>query len=103
MKSFQYENIVKEYAKADIVEWIQLYSCCSDTLLIPTDKVKVFSQFGLRKKEKINAQKIIRVVGLYVVEEVDEHDNWLMGDINKQGEIVCWGSYGSVKNVIDGL
>jgi hypothetical protein len=59
--------------------------------------------FGLRKKEKITAQKIIRVGGLYIVEEVDEHDNWLMGDMNKQGEIVCWGCYGSIKNVIDGL
>lgn len=63
----------------------------------------MFSQFGLRKKEKINVQKIIRVDGLYIVEEVDKHDNWLMADINKQGEIVCWGSYGSIKNVIDGL
>lgn len=103
MKSFQYEKKVKEYAKADIVEWVRLYSGCSDTMLIPTDKVKVFSQFGLRKKEKINVQKIIRVGGLYIVEEIDEHDDWLMGDINKQGEIVCWGSYGSIKNVIDGL
>lgn len=51
----------------------------------------------------IEAKTIIDFSGLCLVEEVGCEDQWQMGQIDENGSIYCWGSYGNIKEAIKGL
>lgn len=53
--------------------------------------------------EPIEPRTIIEVGGLYLVEAVDEPDNWYMGSRGADGVIVCWGQYGDIEAALRAL
>lgn len=50
--------------------------------------------------EQLAAKQILSVGGLYLVETLDEPDNWYMGSMHEDGYISCRGPYGSLENAI---
>ena len=52
--------------------------------------------------EELTPRTIIRIGGQYLVEAVDEPDNWLMGQLEGDA-IVCWGSYGPLESALRSL
>lgn len=51
----------------------------------------------------IEANIIIDFLGLCLVEEVGYEGEWQMGQMDDNGSIYCWGSYGNIKEAIMGL
>lgn len=57
----------------------------------------------LEGSESIEPRTIIEVDGTYLVEAVDEPDNWYMGSRGPDGAIVCWGRYGDIEAALRAL
>lgn len=57
----------------------------------------------LEGSEPIEPRTIIEVGGLYLVEAVDEPDNWYMGNRRPDGVIECWGRYGDIETALRAL
>jgi hypothetical protein len=53
--------------------------------------------------ESIVARSIIEVGGLYLVESVDDPDNWYMGQRMPDGVLECWGQYGDLESALRSL
>jgi hypothetical protein len=53
--------------------------------------------------EPIQPRTIIEVGGLYLVEAVDEPDDWYMGQRRSDGVIACWGKYGDIETALRAL
>jgi hypothetical protein len=52
--------------------------------------------------QEVRPRTIIRIGGQYLVETLDEPDNWLMGQLEGDA-IVCWGSYGPLESALQSL
>ena len=57
---------------------------------------------GGHAPQEIRPRTIIRVGGQYLVERVDEPDNWFMGEL-RGDTILCWGRYGSLESALRSL
>lgn len=57
----------------------------------------------LEGSEPIQPRTIIEVGGFYLVEAVNEPDDWYMGERGSHGVIVCWGKYGDIETALRGL
>jgi hypothetical protein len=68
--------------------------------LEPTEPVRLALIDG---SEPLNPRTIIEVGGLFLVETVDEPDDWYMGQRAKDGIIECWGRYGDLETALRGL
>ncbi len=67
-------------------------------------KTDVFYITNTKTYYKIeDVKSILSIGGLYLVEEFDSEDDWMMGQKHKDGKIYCWGNYGQLKDAIDGL
>jgi hypothetical protein len=53
--------------------------------------------------EPIVARTIIEVGGLFLVESVDDPDNWYMGQRSPDGVLECWGQYGVLASALRSL
>ena len=53
--------------------------------------------------QPIRPRTIIAVGGLYLVEAVDEPDDWYMGQRRSDGVIECWGKYGDIETALRAL
>jgi hypothetical protein len=61
------------------------------------------SWHGRHAPEPIQPRTIIEVGGFYLVEAVDEPDDWYMGERGSDGVIVCWSKYGDIETALRGL
>lgn len=59
--------------------------------------------FEREGSEPIQPRTIIEVGGFYLVEAVNEPDDWYMGERGSDGVIVCWGKYGDIETALRGL
>jgi hypothetical protein len=57
----------------------------------------------LDRSEPLDPRTIIEVGGMFLVETVDEPDEWYMGQRAKDGVIECWGRYGDLESALHGL
>ncbi|MCX7746210.1 MAG: hypothetical protein N2645_04870 [Clostridia bacterium] len=101
-------NIMGEPDSPLTIEWVRDFSFCSDAKFLNPRLVKVFYDSSDSSKQEsfmqtIEARTIIDFSGLCLIEEIDNEDNWLMGQIEEDGNIYCWGYYGSLKQAIRGL
>lgn len=90
------------------IEWIRDFSFCQDAKFLAPGEVNVFcnchnSNGNGEDAIPIEAKTIIDFSGLCLVEEVGCEGQWQMGQIDENGSIYCWGSYGSIKEAINGL
>lgn len=90
------------------IEWIRDFSFCHDAKFLVPGEVNVFcnchNSIGNGQKViPIEAKTIIDFSGLCLVEEVGCEDQWQMGQIDENGSIYCWGSYGNIREEIKGL
>jgi len=53
--------------------------------------------------QPIQPRTIIEVGGMYLVEAVDEPDDWYMGQRRSDGVIECWGKYGDIETALRAL
>ena len=53
--------------------------------------------------DSIEPRTIIDVGGTFLVEAVDEPDDWYMGSRDSTGKIVCWGRYGKLETALRSL
>lgn len=56
-----------------------------------------------RDYERVRARVILHVGGLYLVLPEDEEDDWLMGQADDDGTIVCWAYYGPLEEALQAL
>jgi len=74
----------------------------SDDVEYVADPLPVVILVGPDEHVPIRPRTIIRIGGQYLVEPADEPDNWCMGELN-DGEIVCWGHYGTLERALGSL
>lgn len=84
------------------IEWVRDFSFCKDSKFLLPSEVNVFCA-NRENAVPIEAKTIIDFSGLYLVEEVGYEGEWQMGQMDNNGSIYCWGSYGSIKEAIIGL
>ena len=53
--------------------------------------------------ESVSPSVIVHVGGLYLVLPNDEEDDWLMGQADDDGTIICWAYYGSLEEALQAL
>jgi hypothetical protein len=53
--------------------------------------------------EPLRVKRVLAVGGLFLIEAEGESDDWYMGQKAKDGTIQCWGSYGTLRDAIQGL
>jgi hypothetical protein len=77
----------------------------SASYLDPSTPVRVHQGVmdGIEVMEAIVPRTIIEVGGLYLVESIDEPDNWWMGSLAADGGINCWATYGDLESALLGL
>jgi hypothetical protein len=63
-------------------------------------EVRVVSTSG---RAPLTARTIIEVAGTFLVETVDEPDDWYLGERAPDGAIVCWGRYGDIEAALRSL
>lgn len=89
------------------IEWIRDFSFCKDATFVDPQGISIFDEYLDTTNEKrvsqIETKTIINFAGLFLVEEVGNENEWLMGQMDSQGSIRCWGTYGSIKEAIIGL
>jgi len=90
------------------IEWIRDFSFCKDAKFLRPYEVNVFgnclnSNANSEDAVPIEAKTIIDFSGLCLVEESGYEGEWQMGQMDDNGNIYCWGSYGSIKKAIIGL
>lgn len=90
------------------IEWIRDFSFCKDAKFLLPNEVNVFcnclnSNANSEDVVPIEAKTIIDFSGLCLVEEIGYEGEWQMGQMDDNGNIYCWGSYGSIKKAIIGL
>lgn len=55
-------------------------------------------------EEPLTVNRAIALTGgLYLIESDNEPDNWLMGDVDNDGVVHCWGKYGPLWDALIGL
>ncbi len=90
------------------LSWIRSISHDQDAMFIPPD-TQVFTAVARDdahpegRGERLTAKHILLVHGFYLVETIEETDNWFMGHRQGDGPIYCWGSYGSLEDAIGSL
>lgn len=87
------------------IEWIRDFSFCKDAKFLIPSEINVFynSNANGENAVPIEAKTIIDFSGLCLVEEIGYEGEWQMGQMDGNGSIYCWGSYGSIKEAIIGL
>lgn len=85
------------------IEWIRDFSFCQDAKFLVPGEVNVFCNVNGQSAVAIEAKTIINFSGVCLVEEVGCEGQWQMGQIDENGSIYCWGSYGTIKEAIIGL
>jgi len=85
------------------IEWIRDFSFCKDAKFLSPDETCVFCECINSDAIPINAKTIIDFSELCLIEELGCKDEWQMGQIDNNGNIYCWGSYGTIKEAITGL
>lgn len=90
------------------IEWIRDFSFCKDANFLLPSEVNVFynhinSNVNDENAVPIEAKTIIDFSGLCLIEEIGCEGEWQMGQIDDNGNIYCWGSYGTIKDAIIGL
>lgn len=100
-------NYIGEPNKNIEIDWIRDYSFSKEVCFVDPNKVKVFyeqnnHQTGQMEYNPIDAKTIIKITDIYLVEENGDEDEWQMG-LLRDGEIICWDSYGDIKNAIKSL
>jgi hypothetical protein len=68
---------------------------------VVTDAVEVVV-VGYDSREDLKPKAIIRIRGHYLVETVDDPDDWYMGALTNS-TIECWGRYGTLETAIRSL
>ena len=53
--------------------------------------------------EEVEASLILKVGGLFLVLPRDEEDDWLMGQADGAGTIICWAYYGPLEEALQAL
>ena len=101
-------NLMSEPDSPLSIDWIKDFSFCKESCFLDPNKINVYSDSSDVEKQKENkipiaVKTIINFNGLYLVEEIGCEDDWLMGERNEEGEIFCWGYYGTLKQAIKGL
>jgi hypothetical protein len=51
----------------------------------------------------LNVARAISFGSTYLVETLEEPDDWYMGEAAADGVVRCWGRYGSLAEAIKGL
>lgn len=101
-------NLVGEPDSPLSIEWIRDFSFYQDAKFLVPGEVNVFCDYfnpngNGEDAIPIEAKTIIDFSGLCLVEEVGCEGQWQMGQIDENGSIYCWGSYGNIKEAIKGL
>lgn len=101
-------NLMGEPKSPLTIEWVKDFSFCKNVRFLNPNDVHVFCDCidneGQEKKlELIKAKTIIDFEGLCLVEEIGNEDDWLMGQIDTEESVICWGRYGTLKEAIKGL
>ena len=73
-------------------------------LLAPDRAVFVDARTGDQTDyESVAPSAIVRVGDLYVVLPADEEDDWLMGQADDDGTIICWTYHGPLEEALRAL
>ena len=101
-------NLMGEPDSLLTIDWVKDFSFCKDARFLNPKDVRVFCQYvdsesGEKKLEQIEVKTIIGFSGLYLVEEIGCEDDWQMGQVDTEGNICCWGYYGTLIEAIKGL
>jgi len=101
-------GLMSEPQKPLTIEWIRDFSFCKDATFIVPQGISIFDEYldtttNEKRVSQIEAKTIINFAGLFLVEEVENENEWLMGQMDSQGSIRCWGYYVSIKEAIIGL
>lgn len=87
------------------IEWIRDFSFCKDAKFLIPSEINVFCNSNANGENAvpIEAKTIIDFSGLCLVEEIGYEGEWQMGQMDDNGSLYCWGSYGNIKEAIKGL
>lgn len=84
------------------LERVQRVSQAAKVELIPPDRT-VFLELRTGDKteyERVNSSVVLSVGGLYLVLPDDQEDDWLMGQADDEGPIICWAYYGPLEEAL---
>ncbi|MFE3458197.1 hypothetical protein ACFXKD_11675 [Nocardiopsis aegyptia] len=74
------------------IERVRAHSGVADAHLLSTDRLVVLDDLDQRDYTTLRPGALIAFGRLCLVWDGDE---WLMGDLDEDGSVICWGSYGS--------
>jgi hypothetical protein len=76
------------------LERVRELSGDSEATLISTDRLVVVEHPVRHDRERLVAETVISFHGLCLVRAEDD-DDWYMGQLEPDGSLTCWASYGA--------
>lgn len=91
--------------KIDLLRDFPLYR---EVSFLNPKEVNVYSEVSNAETQEVqsyrmDANKIIYICGLCLVEEINDEGNWQMGQMDKDGNISCWSACSTFKEAIRGF